>query len=173
MSKAFLRESDFDDLPDLPPTLPLLPPGSRNYLTAAGARGLRSELEGLLDGARPPLATAAPHDAEAKRELQHLDQRIRYLQESLRTAEIVEPPSEGLDTVHFGAKVTVRDAAGNESEYRIVGVDETNFAEGWVSWTSPLARALVNRRRGQTISFQAPGGIKELTIVAIRYDVRD
>jgi transcription elongation factor GreB len=170
MSKAFLRESDFDDLPDLPPLASLLPPGSRNHLTPAGARRLRRELEGLVDTSRPPLAAAAPQDPEAKRELQLLDQRIRYLQESLRTAEIMKPPMNDLDTVRFGATVTVRDAAGTESEYRIVGVDETDFDRGRVSWTSPLARALVNNRRGQTISFRSPGGIKDLTIVAVHYD---
>ena len=111
MSRAFVRESDVPQLPELPPQVSPLPPGAKNYLTPAGAEKLRGELTHLLEVRRPPLASAPPDDMDAKRELQVLDQRIRYLQESLRTAEVVAPSAEN-DVVRFGANVTVREKNG-------------------------------------------------------------
>lgn len=170
MSKAFLRESDFDSLPDLPPPASLLPPGSKNYLTSGGARRLRRELERLIDADRPPLAAAAPSDIDAKRELQALDQRIRYLQQSLRTAEVVASTADDTDVVRFGATVTLRDADGEVSTYRLVGVDETDLDRGWVSWRSPLAQALLNARMGQRVPFQSPAGTRLLEVMGISYE---
>ena len=92
MSKAFTREeSDGPDLPDLRPTVSTLPEGARNYMTAAGAHRLRDELAQLANEKRPPLA-AATDDPEAKRQLAVLDRRIRQLEQSLQSAEIVPRP---------------------------------------------------------------------------------
>ena len=169
MSKAFVRESDSTDLTDVPAPVSPLPPGARNYLTAAGAQRLRDELARLTAVERPPLA-AAGDDPDSKRELKALDQRIRYLQQSLSTAEIVEPPAEPDDVVRFGATVTVRDSGGEVSRYRLVGADETDPAEGAVSWLSPLAQALMNARRGDRVSFHVPAGEQALEIVAVDYE---
>ena len=170
MSRAFVRESDFESLPDLPPPVSPLPPGAKNFLTAAGAQRLQEELKDLMEIKRPRLAACAPEDIDAKRELQMLDQRIRYLQQSLRTAEIVQPGEGPNDVVRFGATVTVREKNGTETRYRIVGVDEAKPDEGDVSWLSPIARALMNARRGDRIAFKAPRGQKELEIAAISYE---
>ena len=170
MSRAFVRESDFPQMPELPPQVSPLPPGAKNFITAAGAQRLRDELAQLTKIARPRLAAAPVDDTDAKRELQVLDQRIRYLQQSLRTAEIVPPPEGPRDVVRFGATVTVRENNGAETPYRIVGVDETDPDRGEVSWLSPIARALVNTRLGERIVFKAPRGAKELEIVAITYE---
>jgi transcription elongation factor GreB len=169
MSKAFTKEDDADDTPLLPLPVALLPPGAKNYLTDHGARRLRDELERLLTLERPPLV-ARSEDRESKRELQVIDQRIQYLQESLRTAEVVASPPLPHDVVRFGASVTVRDRAGEESRYRIVGVDETESDRGWVSWRSPLARALLNARLGQKVVFKTPKGLSELEILHIAYE---
>ncbi len=169
MSKAFTRESD--DSPDVPAT-PLaspLPPGARNYLTVDGAERLRRELNDLVQVQRPRWS-AASHDPEAKRQLQKLDQRIRYLQISLDSAEIVAPPAGEKERVRFGATVTVRNARGEEEKYRIVGVDETDLDRGWVSWLSPIARALINKRRGERVRFQFPSGKEDLDIVEVSYE---
>ena len=170
MSRAFVRESDFPQLPELPPQLSPLPPGAKNYLTAGGARRLRAELRRLLDTERPRLAAAPLDDTDAKRELQVLDQRIRYLQESLRTAEVAEVAPGPAESVRFGATVMVREKNGTETSYRIVGVDETDLDRNWVSWLSPLARALMNAKRGERVLFKAPRGAKELEIVGIDFE---
>jgi transcription elongation factor GreB len=170
MSKAFLRESDFAEGPDLPPPISLLPPGAKNYMTSHGAEQLRQQLSRLTQEERPPLLAESINDPEAKRDLQLLDQRIRHLRESLATAEVVPAPSDATDVVRFGARVSVRESSGDISRYRLVGVDESDPEQGLVSWTSPLARALLNARRGERVKFSTPSGAKELEIVDIDYE---
>jgi transcription elongation factor GreB len=171
MSRAFVRESDEPRLPELPPLVSPLPPGAKNLMTAGGLERLRAELARLVEEERPPLAAAAANDMETKGKLQVLDQRIRYLEESARTAEIVPPPAPPeREVVRFGATVTVREPDGAESRYRIVGVDETDLAQNWVSWLTPIARALMNARLGQRVTFKAPRGVRELEVVGIEYE---
>lgn len=169
MSRAFVRESDEPQLPELPPLVSPLPPGAKNLMTAGGLERLRGELARLVSTTRPPLVAAAATDIEKKAELQLLDQRIRYLEQSARTAEVV-PPASDREVVRFGATVTVRESDGGEARYRLVGVDETDLDQNWVSWLTPIARALLNARLGQRVTFKAPRGAKELEIVAIDYE---
>jgi transcription elongation factor GreB len=170
MSRAFVRESDVEQLPELPAQAAALPPGAKNYVTLSGAERLRTELTHLLEVRRPPLASAAPDDVDAKRELQAIDRRIRYLQNGLRTAEVVTPQAGSQDVVRFGATVTVHETNGVESTYRIVGVDEADAAHDWISWVSPLARALMNARIGDKVTIRAPRGAKELEVRSIAYE---
>ena len=170
MSKAFTRdENEGPDIPDVPPTASVLAPGAKNYITPAGAQKLRDELQRLVEITRPELAEARD-DPDAKRQLARLDQRIRQLEESLQSAEIVSTPSGPADVVRFGACVTVRESGGNETSYRIVGVDETDPEENWVSWMSPIAKALLNRKRGEQIRFKFPSGEETLEIIDISYE---
>jgi transcription elongation factor GreB len=170
MSKAFTREeNDGPDIPDLPPLASTLAPGAKNYTTAAGAQRLRDELQQLIETTRPALANSS-EDPEAKRQLAKLDQRIMQLEESIQSSEIITPSEGPVDIVRFGATVTVRESDGNEVSYRIVGVDETDIDRGWVSWMSPIAKALLNRKRGENIRFKFPSGEETLAILDIRYE---
>jgi transcription elongation factor GreB len=170
MSKAFTREeNEGPDIPDLPPLSSALAPGARNYITAAGAQKLRDELQRSVEITRPLLASSSD-DPDAKRQLARLDQRIMQLEESLQAAEIVAPPSGPSDVVRFGATVTVSESDGAETSYRIVGVDEMDLDRNWVSWMSPIAKALLNARRGQRVPFKFPSGQATLEIVDIRYE---
>ena len=170
MSKAFTRESD--DLPDQPiaprPASPL-PPGAKNYLTPGGAAKLRKELDRLIEIDRPAIAAAAAADGSRSR-VSLLDQRIQHLQQSLQSAVVVPPPAATEDRVRFGATVTVRQRDGSESCYRIVGIDETDLDRDWVSWLSPIAKALINAQLGQRVRFKFPSGEHELEIVRISYE---
>jgi transcription elongation factor GreB len=173
MSRAFTREDDDRDAVVPQPASPL-PAGARNYLTATGARCLRQELARLVDAERPRLITASSAvggmGADAKQELPVVEHRIAYLQQSLATAQVSPPPPLPHEVVHFGATVTVRDPRGAETTYRIVGVDETNPDRNEVSWLSPVARALLNARRGDQVPFKFPAGLTQLEITAIRYE---
>jgi transcription elongation factor GreB len=167
VSKAFTRESD--DAPEssgLPPLRSALPPGAKNYLTPDGAKRLQAELDAFH--AQRAALTAAPGGAKDKSLA--LDQRIARLQQTLSTAIITAPPPPPWEQVRFGATITVRNGRGEESLYRIVGVDETDLDRNWVSWLSPIAKALLNGRLGQKVRFKFPSGEEQLEILKIHFD---
>lgn len=181
MNKAFVRESEGDDEDPLEPSLKL-PPGTRNYITPAGHARLRDELESLVKRERPHVveivAWAASNGDRSengdyiygKRRLREIDRRIRFLSKRLDIAEIVDPLRQGdNDQIFFGARVTIIDQDGQENTYTIVGVDEAEVSRGRISWISPLARALLKAREGDSIRFQSPVGIRELEILEVMY----
>ncbi len=161
MSKAFTRESD-DEAPLLARMPAPLPPGVKNYMTPGGAQQLREDLKRLVEVERPRFL--------GKGELPALDQRIAVLSQSLQSAVVVEPPVVPDDVVRFGATVTVRDKTGEESRYRIVGIDEMDMDRDWISWRSPIAKALLNAKIGQKVRFKIPAGEQELEITNITYE---
>lgn len=170
MSKAFVREDDVSEDSTPLPVYPVVPSGVPNYLTASGARRLGNEL-GELQEKRSVLA-AQTGDPETRRAVQALDHRIRHLQNSLRTAEVVASSTEETDVVRFGATVTVRDNHGVETRYRLVGVDETDLDRGAVSWLSPIARALLKARKGDRVQVNTPRGRSELEILDVASEIR-
>jgi transcription elongation factor GreB len=183
MNKAFTREIDVadDDEQDAPSPLPS---GARNYMTPGGFGRMKAELDRLVQKERPELVATVAWAAGngdrsengdyiyGKKRLREIDRRIRFLVRRLDVAEVVDPAArrdEGSDQVFFGATVTVRDGSGGERTISIVGVDEIDTGRGYVSWVSPIARALINAREGDTVSLQTPGGVEDLEIVAVRY----
>lgn len=168
MSRAFVRESD--DRPELPIArqASALPAGAKNYLTADGAQRLSDELRRLVSVERSALSGS--EDADAKRRLLALDQRIQQLETSLQSAEVVSAIDGPADVVRFGATVTIRREDGDEDQYRIVGVDEIDLDRGWVSWASPIARALLNAKRGDRVQFRFPSGEEQLEVIAITFE---
>lgn len=170
MSKAFTRESD--DAPDLPVLRPaaVLPPGAKNLMTPGGAARLRAELERMAREERPRLAESAGANDEAKQRLRTLDQRMELLHQKLQTAVVTGPPVPADDTVRFGATVLVRERSGEQATYRIVGVDETDLDQNWVSWLSPIAKALLNAQVGQRVRFKFPAGEEVLEILSVSYE---
>jgi len=184
MSKAFTREDDapeedFEGDDDANP----IPPGSKNYLTPLGWRRLRDELQWLVNSERPEVTNVVSWAAKlgdrsenadyqyGKKRLREIDRRIRYLTKRLEAAEVVDPATrEDTDQVFFGATVTYADRAGTEHTVRIVGIDEMDPSKHYVSWISPIARALIKAREGDTVSLNAPGGVQELEIIEVRYE---
>ncbi len=170
MSKAFTRESDdAPEVPLRPRRASPLPAGVKNYLTSNGAANLREELNLLLQTERPGLL-ALPETDPAKSRLPAVNERIERIQDTLGSAVVVEAPPLPHDQVRFGATVTARNQRGEELRYRIVGVDETDLDRDWISWLSPIAKALLNERLGQTLRIKLPAGEEQLSIIAIRYE---
>ncbi len=162
MSKAFTREDD--DAPEAESNRwgrPRVPPGIRNLVTPDGMRSWQQELE-RLTGAVGSVASETPGDPRG------LD-RVRELQAYLRSAVPTPPPPAGDDRIRFGAVVSTRDSGGNEVRYRIVGVDEVDLDRDWVSWLSPVAKTLLQKRVGDRVRLRAPGGETLLTIVGVEY----
>jgi transcription elongation factor GreB len=180
MSKAFTRESDYDD-EDLEPA-EQLPVGVKNYITPNGYRKLQEELDHLWRVERPALVKTITWAASngdrsengdyiyGKKRLREIDRRVRFLRKRLELAEVVDPAQRvECEQVFFGATVTVCDADGCESTYSIVGVDEADVAGGRISWVSPLARALLKLREGEVAMLRTPTGINELEVTCIVY----
>ena len=105
-----------------------------------------------------------------KRKLREIDRRIRYLSKALDRAVVVDNSGKTHQRVHFGATVTILPESGDEREVTIVGVDELDAGDARVSWRSPLARALLSAKVGDTVTVHAPRGPEEIEIVAVRYD---
>jgi transcription elongation factor GreB len=180
MSKAFVKESDDEaDLPDEPPAIPA---GVKNYMTPQGHRGLQDELRRLLRVERPKVvetvAWAAGNGDRSengdyiygKRRLREIDRRIRFLTKRLESAEVVDPTQQkNRDQVFFGATVSYSNERGTETTITIVGIDEADFARGQVSWISPIARALIKAREGDTVELRAPAGVEQIEVLAICY----
>jgi transcription elongation factor GreB len=186
MNKAFTRENDGDDDDELAAAAPL-PAGTRNYMTPGGFGRLSAELERLVKRERPELVATVAWAASngdrsengdyiyGKKRLREIDRRIRFLIKRLDVAEVVDAAArrddpEG-DQVFFGATVTYANARGDERAVAIVGVDEIDPARGYISWVSPMARALLKARVGDTVLLHTPGGSEEIEIVDVRYEV--
>jgi transcription elongation factor GreB len=182
MNKAFTKEDSDDDDDALAAEAAALPAGTKYYITRTGFLRLKAELDQLVKTERPEVVSVVSWAASngdrsengdyiyGKRRLREIDRRIRFLIKRLESATVVDPETQaGLDQVFFGATVTVCDAAGEEATYQIVGVDETASTGGKISWISPLAKALMKAREGDTVRFMSPGGWRELDIVEIRY----
>ncbi|HVL59700.1 MAG TPA: GreA/GreB family elongation factor, partial [Burkholderiaceae bacterium] len=106
-----------------------------------------------------------------KRRLREIDRRVRFLTRRLDRAEVVDPArQQGLDQVFFGATVTYLQSDGVERTVQIVGVDEVDPLAGKISWVSPVARALIKAREGDTVSVQTPAGPLELEVLEVRYE---
>jgi transcription elongation factor GreB len=154
----------------------------KNYITPGGFRRLQEELAHLWKVERPPVVTTVTWAAGngdrsengdyiyGKKRLREIDRRIRYLSKCLDGATVVDNAGKTLQQVRFGATVTIANEAGDEREVTIVGVDELDAGDTKVSWRSPLARALLTAKVGDTVTLRAPRGPEELEIIAVRYD---
>ncbi len=183
MSKAFTREDNDAPDDDLEgEEANPIPAGAKNYLTPAGWRRMRDELSWLVKTERPEVTSVVSWAAKlgdrsenadyqyGKKRLREIDRRIRYLTKRLEAAEVVDPATrEETDQVFFGATVTYADPEGGEHTVRIVGIDEMDPARHYVSWISPVARALIKAREGDIVSLRAPGGDQQLEILEVRY----
>jgi transcription elongation factor GreB len=170
-------DADADDSP---------PPGGKNYMTPRGLRALEDELRQLTRIERPKVVEVVSWAAGngdrsengdyiyGKRRLREIDRRIRFLSKRIESAEVVDPArQQHLEQVFFGATVTYADDDGAERTIQIVGVDEADLARGQVSWVSPIARALMKAREGDTVEVRTPTGAQSLEVLEIRYVVGD
>ncbi len=190
MSKAFTSEqAPPDDADDAPEDASPLPPGSRNYMTPGGFARLRRELDALVSRERPELVATVAWAAGngdrsengdyiyGKKRLREIDRRIRFLVRRLDKAEVVDPEArrddDSASRVFFGATVTVADAHGNERRLSIVGIDEIDASRGYISWISPMARALLKAREGDAVTLKTPGGAEDLDVLSVRYVALD
>jgi transcription elongation factor GreB len=163
-----------------PPTQP----GSK-YITPDGARRLQEELDHLWLQERPRVTQAVSEAAAqgdrsenaeytyGKKRLHEIDRRVRFLRKRLEGMAIVDPTANlsrrDPNRVFFGAWVHLENAAGELHWYRIVGPDEFDMHEDYISMDSPLGKGLLGKRLDDELSIELPGGATTLTVVAISY----
>jgi transcription elongation factor GreB len=160
---------------------------TKNYITPAGHEALKAELLHLLDQERPEIVQVVHWAASngdrsengdyiyGKKRLREIDRRIRFLNQRLENAVVVnnqERIANGGDPeqIFFGATVLYSDSDGVNTQIRIVGVDEVDLEKGCVSWISPIAKALIKAKVGDTVRIQTPAGVKEIDILDVRYE---
>lgn len=104
-----------------------------------------------------------------KGELLRIDRDIKYFQERLHRAIIVEQSPPPYDRVLFGSSIELEDESGKKYEFTVVGEDETDLDAGKISWTSPLGKTLLQGKLNKSISWNRPAGELELDIIKIYY----
>ncbi len=181
MSKAFTKETDAED-DDVDEVAVPLPAGTKNYITPAGLQRLKDEFRQLTRVERPKVVeivhwAAGNGDRSengdyiyGKKRLREIDRRTRHLIKRMEIAEPVDSSQQkNRDQVFFGATVTYVDKTDKEHTVRIVGIDEVRNEQGEISWISPLARALLKARVGDTVEVRTPQGAEPVEVVSISY----
>jgi transcription elongation factor GreB len=157
----------------------------KNYITPTGLQRLKDEHHFLLTRERPAVTKVVAWAASngdrsenadyqyGKRRLRQIDGRIRFLTKRIDAAEVVDPETSrgalASKKVFFGATVRYATSTGTEREVAIVGVDEVDLDRNYISWVSPLARALMKSGVGDHVVLHAPSGTEELEILDVRY----
>jgi transcription elongation factor GreA len=156
---------------------------SKHPMTVSGAQRLKVELQRLKTVERPAIVRAiaearshgdisenAEYDA-AKERQGFLEARIRDIESKLAHAHVVDPAQvDAGGKIVFGATVDLEDlASGDEVSYQIVGDDEAEIKAGKISVNSPIARALIGKHVGDTAEVDAPAGVREYEVLAVRY----
>jgi len=160
-------------------------PKLKNYITPAGLQRLKDEHRFLMSRERPAVVQVVAWAASngdrsenadylyGKRRLRQIDSRIRFLTKRIDAAEVVDPatPRAGsaASRVFFGATVTYKDAASDEHTVSIVGIDEVDLNRRYISWMSPLARALMKSTPGDRVILRAPTKTEHLEILDVDY----
>ena len=176
MRKGFTRKPQADE-----PATPV-----KNYITPAGLQRLKDEHRFLLTRERRAVTEVVTWAASngdrsenadyqyGKRRLRQIDGRIRFLTKRIDAAHVVDPesPRSGRAATHvfFGATVRYADTAGNERVVSIVGLDEVDLDRNYISWVSPLARALMKSQPGDFVVLRAPARTQQLQILEVRYE---
>ena len=157
-------------------------PSSTAIITREGFEKLKAEVDYLWHTLRPQVvkalaAAAAEGDRSEKAEyiyrkkqLGEIDRRARYLSKRIPALKVAEGLPSDQQAIFFGARIEVENIdSGDIAIYRIVGPDETNARQGWISIDSPLARAVLKKRRDDEFSCELPGGPAHFVVLDVQY----
>jgi len=151
-------------------------------MTASGYDRLQEELKRLKTVERPGVIRALEEAREhgdisenaefhaAKERQSFIEGRVAEIEDKIRRAEVIDVSKLSGKTVKFGATVTLEDEdTGKKNTYQIVGTDDADIKSGFLSITSPLARALIGKKVGDSVEVTTPGGSKAYDIVKVRF----
>ncbi|MGI9489955.1 MAG: transcription elongation factor GreB [Geminicoccaceae bacterium] len=161
---------------------PPLPADAAAYLTPAGAARFQEELHTLRAVERPKVVEVVSWAAGngdrsengdyiyGKKRLREIDRRMRFLIKRLQSARIVDPAEQKTrDHVFFGATVSFADEQDRQRTVTIVGVDEARLDQDEISLVSPVARALLRAKVGDSVEVRKPGGVDYIDVLEISY----
>ncbi|MEN0059214.1 MAG: transcription elongation factor GreB [Bdellovibrio sp.] len=153
----------------------------KNYITPQGLAKLKEEYHQLMHVERPRIVEVVAWAASngdrsenadyqyGKRRLREIDKRVHFLTKRIEDAELVDPTKMSGEVVLFGATVTLSTEEGETLIYQIVGEDEFDPKNGKISWKSPVARALLGKKRGEEVKVVKPSGEEFVTIEEIEF----
>ncbi|HZV99354.1 MAG TPA: GreA/GreB family elongation factor [Methylophilaceae bacterium] len=165
MSRGFVKEDDLEHAGTDMPERPLSE--HPNYVTPLGLQQLQQKTA-QLEQERQELAPRK-EDPIVNQRLSVVERDLRFYQARLESVILVDPVNQSKDTVLFGARVTMEDENGETHGFTIVGEDEADIAQNKVSWVSPLARALLGHKIGDSVVWKRPAGDLRLEITDIEY----
>lgn len=166
MSRGFVKESDQEELPIVPPRADL-PSGMVNYVTKSGYDELLAERDKLIDDRDNCLVA---DENENRITVNFINAKLQLLNNRISTAKIVDLSKQPQNEVRFGAEVFFTVGSDTKIQnYRIVGVDEADIAKGKIAFNSPIAKLFINRKVGDTATLKLDKAERQFKIVSIKY----
>ncbi len=167
MSRAFTKEGDEQELPIIPPRA-TLPEGVTNYVTPVGLQQLieeRHELE------QKQALLSKEGTLEANRTLVVLDVQLQMINKRISNAKEIDLSKQPKEEVRFGATVTIKMKKQEVAQtFQIVGVDEANIKLKKIAFVAPLAKAIMGKKKGETVLFPMGDEVREVKILKITYE---
>lgn len=166
MSRGFVKEDDQEEIPMVPPRAHL-PAGVPNYVTQTGMDELLAERQALMN---EKINLDIASEKEKRIAVNHITAKLRQLDQRIYEARIIDLKEQPKDEIRFGATVTIKTVSDDEIQiFQIVGVDETSPSRGKISFLSPLARVLTNKKVGEKVILKSPKGDRIFEIMDISY----
>ena len=164
MSRGFVKEDDQEEVPMVPQRA-FLPEGVTNFVTPSGMDQLLEE-RNMLTGERDKLSIA--NENEKRIAVNFINAKLQLLNNRIASARVVNPGEQPKDEIRFSASVSLKTTSGIQS-FRIVGVDEADISKGRISFLSPLARLLINKKVGDKVVLKQSGKDIVFEISGINY----
>lgn len=166
MSRGFVKEDDQEDVPLVPPRA-YLPEGEINYVTPAGMGDLLAEKQILIN---EKANLSITNENEKRIALNHINAKLQLLDNRISEAKIIDLKEQPQNEIRFGASVTLKVVKTNTIQtFQIVGVDEANISKGKISFISPLAKVLINKRVGDNAILKLTKDERVFEIIDIDY----
>jgi len=166
MSRGFVKEDDQEEVPMVPQRAHL-PAGLPNFVTRNGMEQLLAEKEALI---REKEAVGSSNENEKRIALNYINAKLQLLNNRIADARVVDLTEQPQNEIRFGATVTLKtEVSGKTQIFQITGVDEANIARGKISFISPLAKALINKKAGDTIVLKRDREEIDFEIMDIAY----
>jgi transcription elongation factor GreB len=166
MSRGFVKEDDQEEVPIVPQKA-YLPEGLTNFVTRTGMEQLLAEKQMLIHEKENLSST---NENEKRISLNYINAKLQLLNNRIAEAKVVDLKEQPQNEIRFGASVTLKnEGSGKIQIFQIVGVDEADIAKGKISFISPLAKALINKKAGDKITLKRDRGEAVFEIVDISY----